>query len=252
MKYQAHRGVQKEYPENTMIAFKKAVEQGYDIIELDPSVTKDGVFVLLHDGEINRTARDKNGNAPKEQIKLSDITYKQAEEYEYGSWFDEKFKGESLPLFKDVLKFSVDNGIRLKVDCKYEYFSPENQKAFFDTFDYDCHNITFNCTNEERAKELVNRFKACSIAFDGVADEKKLMSYKNAVGDNDLEIWMPIKSELTSWWQGDFLTKENVKTVEKYAKLCVWILEDEKQLEKVTEICTPYAIETTGGIKPKK
>ena len=48
MLYQAHRGVQKEYPENTMAAIRAAKEQGYDIIEIDPAVTKDGVIVLMH------------------------------------------------------------------------------------------------------------------------------------------------------------------------------------------------------------
>ena len=52
MLYQAHRGVQKEYPENTMAAIRAAKEQGYDIIEIDPAVTKDGVIVLMHDDTI--------------------------------------------------------------------------------------------------------------------------------------------------------------------------------------------------------
>ncbi len=56
MLYQAHRGVQKEYPENTMAAIRAAKEQGYDIIEIDPAVTKDGVIVLMHDDTINRRA----------------------------------------------------------------------------------------------------------------------------------------------------------------------------------------------------
>ena len=46
MIFQAHKGVSTEYPENTMPAFIAAVEQGYKIIELDVSVTKDGKFVL--------------------------------------------------------------------------------------------------------------------------------------------------------------------------------------------------------------
>ena len=44
-KLQAHRGVSYEYPENTMIAYQAAIDQGYGIIELDPKYTADGKIV---------------------------------------------------------------------------------------------------------------------------------------------------------------------------------------------------------------
>ena len=50
----AHRGVSTEYPENTMSAFKAASEQGYEVIELDPAVTKDGVIVFTYGFDINK------------------------------------------------------------------------------------------------------------------------------------------------------------------------------------------------------
>ncbi len=57
---QAHRGVSSDRPENTMVAYREAVIQGYDLIELDAKMTKDNLPVLLHDNHLNRTARDKN------------------------------------------------------------------------------------------------------------------------------------------------------------------------------------------------
>ena len=49
MKVIAHRGYCGKYPENTMLAFKKAVEAGCDEIELDVQLTKDGKVVVIHD-----------------------------------------------------------------------------------------------------------------------------------------------------------------------------------------------------------
>ena len=49
VRLQAHKGVECEYPENTMPSFRAAVEQGYEMIELDVRATKDDRFVLLHD-----------------------------------------------------------------------------------------------------------------------------------------------------------------------------------------------------------
>ena len=67
MKFQAHRGVLTEFPENTMPAVGAAATQGYDYIELDPNFTKDAKCVIMHDKSINRTCRDKNGNVIKNE-----------------------------------------------------------------------------------------------------------------------------------------------------------------------------------------
>lgn len=55
MKNFAHRGFCGKYPENTMLAFRKAIETGVDGIELDVQLTKDGHVVIIHDETVNRT-----------------------------------------------------------------------------------------------------------------------------------------------------------------------------------------------------
>ena len=54
-----HRGYSEKYPENTMIAFKKAIEGNFDGIETDIHLTKDNKLVLIHDEKINRTSNGK-------------------------------------------------------------------------------------------------------------------------------------------------------------------------------------------------
>ena len=54
-----HRGYSDQYSENTMLAFSKAIESGFDGIETDVHKTKDGVLVLCHDEKINRTVMEK-------------------------------------------------------------------------------------------------------------------------------------------------------------------------------------------------
>lgn len=51
----AHRGASGDCPENTMPAFKKAIEDGADGIELDVQMTKDGRIVVIHDETLDRT-----------------------------------------------------------------------------------------------------------------------------------------------------------------------------------------------------
>ena len=97
MIFQAHKGVSTENPENTMPAFAAAVQQGYNIIELDTAVTKDLHVVLLHDNTINRTARHENGDHIADTVNIHDITYEEALRYDFGLWFSPKFKGTKTP-----------------------------------------------------------------------------------------------------------------------------------------------------------
>lgn len=55
MKVIAHRGYSGKFPENTMLAFRKAVEAGCDGIEFDVQLTKDGEVVIIHDELVDRT-----------------------------------------------------------------------------------------------------------------------------------------------------------------------------------------------------
>ncbi len=59
MKVYAHRGYSGRYPENTMLAFQKAVETGCYGIEMDVQLTKDGEVVIIHDELIDRTTDGK-------------------------------------------------------------------------------------------------------------------------------------------------------------------------------------------------
>ena len=75
MKNFAHRGFSGKYPENTMLAFRKALECGADGIEMDVQLTKDGELVVIHDERVDRTTNG-TGNVRdytlEELQKLSD------------------------------------------------------------------------------------------------------------------------------------------------------------------------------------
>ena len=51
----AHRGASGNYPENTLLAFQKALEIGVDEIELDLYLTKDDHLIIMHDSTVDRT-----------------------------------------------------------------------------------------------------------------------------------------------------------------------------------------------------
>ena len=106
----AHRGESTNHPENTMSAFKGAKEVGADWIELDVQQTKDREIVVSHDSNLSRvTGVNKD---------IIDMTYEEIDKLDAGSFFNEKFKGEKIPLFEDVLKFAKENNIKLNIELK--------------------------------------------------------------------------------------------------------------------------------------
>ena len=104
-----HRGAGRYAPENTMPAFEKSVELGADFVEFDVRTTKDGKFVLLHDGTLNRTTGVR---AP-----VRDRTEAEVVGLDAGSWFGRPFQGTKVPGLDEFLK-AVGSRTELYVDAK--------------------------------------------------------------------------------------------------------------------------------------
>jgi glycerophosphoryl diester phosphodiesterase len=90
-----HRGYRARYPENTLASFFAAMAAGADMIELDVTLSRDRHVVVIHDDTLNRTT---SGFGPVQQATLQELKLLDA-----GSWFDSRFKGESLPTLEEVL-----------------------------------------------------------------------------------------------------------------------------------------------------
>lgn len=92
----AHRGASEYAPENTMSAFDMALQLGANGIELDLQRTRDGKIVIFHDNKID--------NKSNKRGKISDYTYQELLDFDFGSWFSLKYKGEKIVLFQDFAK----------------------------------------------------------------------------------------------------------------------------------------------------
>lgn len=104
-KYFAHRGLhdnESDAPENSMAAFRKAVEAGYGI-ELDVHVTLDGIPVVFHDSKLERMCGVGG--------EITDCTYEQLQQYTLGN------SKERIPKLEDVL-LMVNGRVPLIVEIK--------------------------------------------------------------------------------------------------------------------------------------
>lgn len=144
MKIIAHRGASGYAPENTLSAFKLAVDMGAKAIEFDVQMTKDGEIVVHHDFFLGRTAEGEGFIMDK---MLSDL-----KELDAGMWFSEKYEGEEIPTLKEVFEVVPEN-IELHIEIKklnidkreieQEVFrlvseAGRIEKTVFSSFDHEC------------------------------------------------------------------------------------------------------------------
>lgn len=111
----AHRGASGSFPENTRLAFEKALEAGVDMIETDCQLTKDGHVVAFHDERLARTAKARgtvNGKT-LEQLKKLDV----------GAWRKKAFQGERILTLEEVLEI-IRGKADLCIDVKHFRHSP--------------------------------------------------------------------------------------------------------------------------------
>ncbi|GHU69763.1 glycerophosphoryl diester phosphodiesterase [Clostridia bacterium] len=107
----AHRGFSGEYPENTLLAFEKAVEEGRcDGFETDVHLSADGELVIIHDDELDRTT---NGSGP-----VSVKTRAELLELDAGIKKGERFAGQRIPLLAQVLDVAKKHSVILNIELK--------------------------------------------------------------------------------------------------------------------------------------
>lgn len=99
----AHRGLGEGVPENTLAAFRRSIEGGVQIIELDLRITKDGQLVVIHDPTLDRTTNCAGTVAAME---LAAIRLCATD------------GGEHVPTFAEVIALVSGKSVRILADVK--------------------------------------------------------------------------------------------------------------------------------------
>lgn len=105
----AHRGASAYAPENTKAAFRLAFEMGARAIEFDVHQTKDGRLVIIHDDDLQRTGRRKSI--------VRKLTLKEIRSIDVGSWFEDRYKDQRVPLLEEVLE-SIESRTEVHIEIK--------------------------------------------------------------------------------------------------------------------------------------
>ena len=174
----AHRGYNVGAPENTLVAFQMAAQQGFDYVECDIQLTKDRVPVILHDPTINRTARNANGSELSQTVKIADLTLAQARQYDYGSWKGSQFAGTQIPIFEEYVSTCKSLGLNMYIELKGEAgFTVDDvrnlmqivnnygmmDKATWMSFNLDCLRLVNQCKSDAVVAYVTSRVDSSII-----------------------------------------------------------------------------------------
>ena len=121
----AHRGFSGNYPENSPLAFRMAVEKtAADGFESDVHITKDGKLVIFHDASVERTS---NGTGF-----IKNMTYDELLSLDIGAWKSPEFAGQHIWTFGQLLDFCKETKMLLNMELKnYEVFYENLEQAVY-------------------------------------------------------------------------------------------------------------------------
>lgn len=149
----AHRGASGRYPENTMIAFRGALEMNAGMIELDVQLSADGIPIVFHDEKLENHT-DGSG-------RLQERTLKELRQLDAGSWFAPEYSGQRIPTLEEVLIFAKGK-IALNIEIKAEAVTDEIKPG-----------IEQKCLDLVRQYEMENHILFSSFDYRTVRQLKK-------------------------------------------------------------------------------
>ncbi len=248
---EAHRGVECDFPQNTMASFMAAKRMGYSMVELDTKFTSDDRCVILHDRTINRTARTEDGSKLIADMPIIELTLEEARLYDYGVWKSERFKGEAIPLLEEALGFAIEQDITLKFDNVWQSHTEKQRNILFDAVESigALEYVGFTCNSAEWAKVLINRFPQMQVHYDGDISEPALGKISDIIPRDQLTIWLRYHNGRTSWAKTPAADGALCDMAHRFGKVGLWLLTTEEELEDARSWNVDI-IETDGSIRP--
>lgn len=108
----AHRGAGKHAPENTLAAVRLGFKHGFTMMEYDVKLSKDGIPILLHDDDIDRTS---NGTGLASQYTLSELF-----QFDFGAWLSPDYVAEPLLTLNTIANYTIAHDICSNIEIKPE------------------------------------------------------------------------------------------------------------------------------------
>lgn len=105
-----HRGARDAAPENTLAGLREAVRQGARWVEVDVTLSRNGVPLLMHDDLLDRTTNGRGA--------VADTDWAVIRRLDAGAWFGPAFAGEPVPSLADYLTLATQLGLGVNLEIK--------------------------------------------------------------------------------------------------------------------------------------
>ena len=216
----AHRGFSAAYPENTMLSFQKAREAGCHGIELDVHLSADGVPVVIHDEQVDRTT-DGSGW-------VGELSFAQLRKLDASGQFRGVAGPNRIPALQEVLEWCEATGLRLNLELKTnvcEYPGIE-QKTIGMVFSAGMQErvilSSFNHYTLLRCKKIAPQILC------GALEESWIVNFGGYAKGLGLECVHPLH------W---YLTKENMERLkEQGLRVHTWTVNEPEQMRRLIDL----------------
>ncbi|MEU1436619.1 glycerophosphodiester phosphodiesterase family protein [Streptomyces sp. NPDC005775] len=125
----AHRGASAYAPENTLAAVDKADVLGFEWVENDVQLTRDGVLVVIHDTGLKRTTDAEEVFPDRAPWAVKDFTAAEIARLDAGSWFGPQYAGARVPTLRQYLRRIGRNQQNLLLEIKSPDTYPGIERA---------------------------------------------------------------------------------------------------------------------------
>lgn len=217
----AHRGDSAHCPENTIAAFKSALDLGADLLELDVQLAKDGHVVVIHDGSVDRTT---SGSGRVADMTLAEIRKLSAG---YPERFGDRFASEKVPTLAEALTLARGRA-KVMIEIKKESISESEEEDGIEArvvaavrearMEANVLLISFDRRALRRVQKLAPEMRRGHLFYRATPDE--VMEGARAV---ETDLVMPEKGMLT-----DELTQAARAAG---IKVATWVVDDVEELK---------------------
>ena len=151
----SHAGSMGHLPQSTLIAYEEAIRRGYHIVDANILFSKDKIPVTCHEKYLEKVSDGKGEISTKTLVELQKL--------DFSNKFDEKYKGQKILTFKNLLELCKDNDVIIDLDLRQldfkEYFNNTDEYSKIIINLIEKHDMFDSLLLNDNRSEVILKFK---------------------------------------------------------------------------------------------
>lgn len=230
----AHRGSGGNAPENTLVSFEKAIEDGADILEMDVHATRDGHIAVMHDEMLERTT---DGAGPVSSVTLAELKRLDAG-YRFspddGKTHPYRGKGIRVPTLQEV----AERFPRTPFNIEIKQSEPRIEHAVFELLKKVGHaEMTLLAAEKDF---LIERIRSLNAGLPTNFCGSEVLEFLQRLNQNNWRDYTPPGSALQipeMYYDVPVLTRDSLKAAHRLGiEVHVWTVNEEADMRRLLKM----------------